>query len=131
MSKKCDGRIVHVLGMISAITVVISGFLGGFGDKTIGDYFMIGVFAIFAYIPFALLGFIIKRHVQFLIFLVVFGVVIFGLDMYAKYDAFFGSPTSTGGLVNVVMPVFLLGATFLIWAIVAIIGHFTKQTTQE
>lgn len=131
MPKKCDGRIVHVLGVLSAITVVVSGLWSGFGDKLISDYLILGVFAIFAYIPFALLGFIIKRNAQFLIFLVVFGVFLFGLDMYAKYDAFFGSPSSTGGLVNAIMPIFLLGATFLIWGTVEIIAHFTNHKTQE
>lgn len=131
MSKKCDGRIIHVFGVISAITVIVSGLWGGLSDKSIVDYLMLGVFALFAYAPFALLGFIIKKNMRFLIFLVIFGFVLFGFDMYAKYDAFIVSDSSTGGLVNVVMPVFLIGATLMMWAVVAIIGHFTKNATES
>ncbi len=131
MIKKCDGRIIHVFGVISAITVIVSGLWGGFGDRSILDYLMIATFALFAYVPFALLSFVIKQNMRFLIFLVVFGFVLFGFDMYAKYDAFIVSDSSTGGLVNVVMPIFLIGATLMIWAVVAIIGYFTKQGTEE
>ncbi len=132
MFKEYGVKIIQICGVISALTVVGSSFIGNTEGKEFIDYIFVIGFALFAYVPFAILGHIAKKNITHVTFFAIFGLLMFALDMYAKYDAFFVANSSTGALVNVVMPVYFIGIVLIMWGGYAIFKkiHNKKETTE-
>ncbi len=120
-------NIIRVYGLISALTVLIASFWGSAGAREILDYVMIVVFALFAFVPFAILAHITKKNSVHGSFFMIFGLLLLAFDLYAKYDAIFVSESSTSGLAMVTMPVFLIVAVLILWVCYAIFAKITNK----
>jgi len=120
-------NIIRVYGLISALTVLIASFWGSTDAREILDYVMIVVFALFAFVPFAILAHITKKNSVHGSFFMIFGLLLLAFDLYAKYDAIFVSESSTSGLAMVTMPVFLIVAVLILWVCYAIFAKITSK----
>lgn len=111
--------IIQKSGIVSAVAVIVAGFIGVGEARDFTEYVILAGFGLLAYVPFAILAHIAKKNMMHVVFFAVFGLVMLALNMYANYDAY-TSDSSTAGLVYIVMPVYLTGATLVMWGAYAI-----------
>ncbi len=114
MFKNHGVKIIQIAGFASAVTVITGSLVGNNEPKDIIFYGMIVVFALFAYVPFAITGFIARKNMGHITFFTLFALIMLAIDVYAKFEAN-ASSSSTAGLVYIVMPVYLIGATLIMW----------------
>ncbi len=124
-------NIIKICGLISALTVVIVSFWSNTDTKEILDYIIIAAFALFAFVPFAILAHIAKKNSVHGSFFMIFGLLLITFDLYAKYDAMIVSESSTSSLVMVTMPIFLSIAILILLVGYVIFIKITKEKEDD